>query len=364
MRIEELETPAIVVDLDVLQRNIRSLGDYCRGSNLNLRPHTKTHKIPEIAQMQVEAGCHGITVAKVGEAEVMAAAGMDDILVHYPVIGQSKLSRLALLARDRKITVAVDSAVTAQAISAAAIAAGSTIHLLVEFDSGMHRCGVASADEVSKLAQGITRLSNVTFAGITTFPGHIWAEPMQQAGPLAEVSAMIGDIKTGLQRSGISCEIVSAGSTPTARNSHIVEGLTETRPGTYVFNDRNTAGVGACTWDDCALQVLVTVVSTAVHGRAIVDGGSKTFSADRWLAGEKTGFGHILEHPGVEFTSMSEEHGHLNVGASEYSPKIGDRLTIIPNHVCPCVNMHDTIHFHRDGVVEGYWQVAARGKIR
>ncbi len=364
MHIEELETPAIVVDLDVLEQNISSLADYCRRSHLDLRPHTKTHKIPEIARMQVQAGSRGITVAKVGEAEVMAAGGMEDILVHYPVFGRAKLERLACLARDRKIIVAVDSVVTAEAISRAAASVGSTIHLLVEFDSGLHRCGVESPELVETLALAITRLPNVTFAGISTFPGHIWSDPAQQAGPLAEVSGMIADIKARLQRSGLSCEIVSAGSTPIARNSHLIEGLTETRPGTYVFNDRNTAGVGACAWDDCALHVLVTVVSTAVHGRAIIDGGSKTFSSDRWLSGDKTGFGRIVEHPDTEFTSMSEEHGHLDLGASAYSPKVGDRLTIIPNHVCPCVNMHDTIHFHRRGIVEGCCDVAARGKIR
>jgi D-serine deaminase-like pyridoxal phosphate-dependent protein len=364
MHIEELETPAIVVDLDVLERNISSLADYCRKSNLNLRPHTKTHKIPEIARMQVTAGAAGITVAKVGEAEVMAAAGMEDILVHYPVFGKAKLERLAHLARDRKIIVAIDSAITAEAISNAAASVGSTIHLLAEFDSGLHRCGVASPEDVETLAHAITRLPHITFAGISTFPGHVWSEPAQQAGPLSEVSAMVSEIRTRLRRGGFPCEIVSAGSTPIARNSHLIEGLTETRPGTYVFNDRNTAGVGACTWDDCALHILVTVVSTAVPGRAIIDGGSKTFSSDRWLSGEKTGFGRIIEHPEVEFTSMSEEHGHLDLGTSDYSPRVGDRVTVIPNHVCPCVNMHDTIHFHRNGVVEGCWQVAARGKIR
>jgi D-serine deaminase-like pyridoxal phosphate-dependent protein len=363
MRIEELETPAIVVDLDVLEKNIQSMADYCRRHNLNLRPHTKTHKIPAIAQMQIDAGCRGITVAKVGEAEIMAAAGIDDILVHYPVFGQSKLARLATLARERKMSVAVDSAVTAEAISAA-VPQGSKIGLLVEFDSGMRRCGVGSAAEVEALAQRISRLPNVQFSGITTYPGHIWLEPDKQSGALGELSSTIGEMTDRLRQSGLSCEIVSAGSTPAARNSHLVEGLTEIRPGTYVFNDRNTVGVGACSWDDCALRVLVTVVSTAVKGRAIVDGGSKTFSGDRWLSGGKTGFGHVVEHPDVDFTSMSEEHGHMDLELSNYSPKIGDRLSIIPNHVCACVNMHDSIYFHRNGVVEGDWPVAGRGKVR
>jgi D-serine deaminase-like pyridoxal phosphate-dependent protein len=363
MHITDLETPAIVVDLDVVEANISSLAGYCRRSNLRLRPHTKTHKIPEIARMQIKAGCGGITVAKVGEAEIMAAAGIDDILVHYPVFGQSKLARLTALARDRRILVAVDSAVTADAISDSA-SGDSKIDLLVEFDSGMHRCGVTSPAEAEALAQTIDRLPNVRFAGITTYPGHIWAEPAQQGEALGEISAMVQEIAHRLQRSGLLCEIVSSGSTPTARNSHLVQGLTEIRPGTYVFNDRNTVGVGACTWDECALAVLVSVVSTAVKGRAIVDGGSKTFSSDRWLSGGKTGFGRVVEHPDIEFTSMSEEHGHLDLGSSDYSAKIGDRLTIIPNHVCACVNMHDSIYWHRSGIVEGCWQVAARGKVR
>jgi D-serine deaminase-like pyridoxal phosphate-dependent protein len=364
MHIQELETPAIVVDLQTMESNIRSMAEYCQAHGFALRPHTKTHKIPTLAQMQVDAGCRGITVAKPGEAEVMSEAGLDDILVHYPVFGDSKLDRLSNLARERKITIAVDSPVTAEAISRAAARAGSTIRLLIEFDSGMRRCGVASPDEVESLAQSIAKLPNIGFAGVTTYPGHIWDGPAEQRGALSDLSGKVEAVVQRLRRSGIECEIVSAGSTPTARNSHLVKGLTEIRPGTYIFNDRNTMGVGACSIEDCALRVLVTVVSTAVNGRAIVDGGSKTFSNDRWISGTKNGFGHIVEHPSVELTSMSEEHGHLDLGSSGYAPKVGDRLTVIPNHVCACVNLHDRLHFHRGGIVEGSWQVAGRGKVR
>lgn len=364
MRIEELETPAVLVDLDVLEANVRSQSDYCRSHSLSLRPHTKTHKIPAIAQMQLNSGCRGITVAKVGEAEVMAAAGIQDILIHYPILGESKLERLARLAREHTITVALDSVITAEAISAAAARSGSTVRLLIEFDSGMRRCGVATPDEAEQLAQAIARLPNVQLAGITTYPGHIWTEPEQQGEGLAALSEQVQAFVGRLQQSGFSCEVVSAGSTPTARTSHKVQGLTEIRPGTYVFNDRNEAGIGVCTWDDCGLRLAVTVVSTAVPGRAIIDGGSKTFSGDRWLSGSKTGFGHIVEHPDVEFAAMSEEHGHLDLGQSGYQARVGDRLTVIPNHVCACVNMHDSLYFHRKGIVEGCWQVAGRGKVR
>ena len=364
MHILELETPAIVVDLGVIESNIQSMAQYCQSHGFGLRPHTKTHKIPAIAKMQVEAGSRGITVAKPGEAEIMSAAGLDDILVHYPVFGDTKLARLAALARERKIILAVDSPVTAQAISRAASSAGSIIRILIEFDSGMRRCGVASSDAVEALAQQIAKLPNVVFSGITTYPGHIWDEPAHQAGPMAEIAVKFQALLDRLHRSGFACEIVSAGSTPAARSSHFASQLTEIRPGTYVFNDRNTLGVGACTLSDIALRVLVTVVSTAVGGRAVVDGGSKTFSSDRWISGTKNGFGLIVEHPEVEFTALSEEHGSLDLGDSGYSPQVGDRLTIIPNHVCACVNLHDQLHFHRDGIVQGEWQVAARGKVR
>ena len=361
--IDQLETPAVVVDLDVLEANIARLAGYSQRHRLRLRPHTKTHKIPTIAQMQVAAGSHGITVAKAGEADVMANAGLDNILLAYPVFGQKKLARLATLALQKKITIAVDSAVTAEAISRAAQSAGSTFDLLVELDVGMRRCGVASADQAERLAKIIDTLPGVRFAGLNLYPGHIWVPPAEQAKPLQEVSAKVGEVLDRLSRSGLNCEVVSGGSTPTALQSHLVEGLTEIRPGTYIFNDRNTLGIGACSLADCALRVIVTVVSTAVPGRAIIDGGSKTFSSDRLLSGIREGFGHIHEYPDILFEGMSEEHGHLNLEASVHSLRIGDRLSIIPNHVCACVNMHDRIFYQRKGVVEGVWPIAGRGRV-
>ncbi len=363
MTIDQLETPAVVVDLDVLAKNLKGLSDYVRQHNLKLRPHTKTHKIPEIARMQIESGCSGITVAKTGEAEVMAGAGLDNILVAYPVFGAEKDKRLAELARDKKITVAVDSIVTAEALSRAAKQAGTTINLLVEVDVGSRRCGVATPEEAEKLALAIGKLPNIHFAGVTIYPGHVWLIPAEQAPALNEVESKLSAVLERLSRSGITCEVVSGGSTPSASNSHLMPLLTEIRPGTYVFNDRNTMGVGACDLSDCALRVLVTVVSNAVPGRAIIDGGSKTFSGDRWISGEKTGFGLIVERPDIHFEAMSEEHGHLALPDNGRKPEVGERLTVIPNHVCTCVNMHDRIWYHRNGVVEGSWQVQGRGKV-
>ena len=364
MNIEELETPALVVDLDILERNINRLADYGREHHIRIRPHTKTHKIPAIARMQIEAGASGITVAKPGEAEVMANAGLDDILVAYPVFGQEKWAKLARIAKDHTLTVGLDAEETAQGLSAAAAAAGSRIGVLVEFDAGMHRCGVCTSAEVVRLAQTVDRLPGLHFRGVMFYPGHIWDTPGEQETALGQVSQQLEEVVAELQKNGLHCEVVSGGSTPTALNSHSIKGVTEIRPGTYVFNDRNTVGVGACTLDDCALQVVATVVSTAVPGRAMIDGGSKTFSSDRWKSGGGSTLGHIQGHPEIEFTGMSEEHGHLDLHEAAGKIHVGDKLWIVPNHVCACVNMHDVMYFHRNGTVEGCWPIAGRGKVR
>ncbi len=364
MKIEELDTPAVIVDLDILDTNLQSLASYCRKHGIGLRPHTKTHKIPAIAKMQIESGCHGITVAKVGEAEVMANAGLNDILIAYPLWGATKLERLTKLAQDRKITVSLDSLPVAQGISEAANRAGCRVNLLIEFDVGMHRCGIQSVDDWLKLAQAVDRLPGVHFAGLMFYPGHIWDLPEDQGPALKRLSQTIEEIQSALQKHKIGCEVVSGGSTPTAYNSHQVPGLTEIRAGTYVFYDMNETKAGYSRMAECALKVLVTVVSNAVKGRAIIDGGSKTFSGDRLISGDKQGFGCVTEHPEVQFVSMSEEHGHLDLGESNYQPHIGDKLTIIPNHVCTCVNMHDQIYYHRKGIVEGSWKIEGRGKLR
>jgi D-serine deaminase-like pyridoxal phosphate-dependent protein len=363
MHIDQLETPAVVVDLDVLEANIARLAGYTQRHGLRLRPHTKTHKIPAIAQMQVAAGSHGITVAKTGEAEVMAESGLGNILLAYPVLGDKKLVRLAALALKTKITIAIDSAVTAEALSRSAQSAGSTFDVLVEVDVGMRRCGVGSPEDAETLAKHVDSLPGLRFTGLNVYPGHIWVPPAEQAAPLREVSAKIADVLDRLLRSGLNCEVISGGSTPTALQSHQLQSLTEIRPGTYVFNDRNTLGVGACALADCALRVVVTVVSTAVPGRAIVDGGSKTFSSDRLLSGTREGFGHVLELPEILFEAISEEHGHLNTTASSQTVRIGHRFSIIPNHVCACVNLHNHLIYHRKGVVEGRWRVAGRGRV-
>jgi len=314
--------------------------------------------------MQARSGARGITVAKLGEAELMAREGFDDILIAYPLLGQSKLERLIALSRKARVTVSTDSLEVAEGISRSAGIAGASIRLLAEMDAGLRRCGVQTPEELAGLAQGMTRLPNVEFTGFMFFPGQIRLKPQEQIPVLKSIDERLQEAQDKLHRSGITLKTVSGGSTPTAYQSHHMKTVTEIRPGTYVFNDMNTATIGATDIAHCALTVHVTVVSVAVKGRAIVDGGSKTFSSDPLRGGEGSGYGYLTEHPEVVLEAMSEEHGHLNVASASHLLKIGERLRLIPNHVCTTVNMHNEIWGARGDEVVERWTVEGRGLVR
>ena len=360
----ELETPAVIVDLDVMERNLSRMADYCREHQLLLRPHTKTHKIPELAKRQLASGASGITVAKIGEAEVMRNAGITDILIAYPIIGPEKTTRLARVAEQADITVSLDSEEAARGISDAATRQGSKIGVLIEMDVGFGRCGLSNETDLVTLAQKITTMPALEFKGLMFFPGHFGVAPEERAAMRTQVNEFLERALAAFSRAGLPVSIVSGGSTPTAYEGGLFRGVNEIRPGTYIFNDRNTVAVSACSLEDCALSVVVTVVSTAVSGHAVVDGGSKTFSYDRFQAGDGSGFGIVKEDPAAQVERFSEEHGHLNVQRSERRYKVGDRLSIIPNHVCTTVNMHDEIYGVRGERVEETWRVEGRGKVR
>ena len=364
MLVGDLDTPALVVDLDVMEANLARLGSYCREHDLKLRPHTKTHKIPEIAKKQLDSGAIGITVAKVSEAEVMAAAGIRDIMIAYPIATTAKASRLAGLAERAQISVSLDSTEAARVLSQQARERGTNIKLLVEIDVGFHRCGVSDAHDAVALARTIVDLENVELGGIMFYAGHLLAKPEQQTALLGPVNDVLDETLAAFGHAGLPVQVVSGGSTPTAYRSHEFHGVTEIRPGMYLFNDRNMMGAEVAGLSDCAVSVVVTVVSTAVSGRAIVDGGSKTFSSDRFLSGDGVGCGLVREDPGAVFESMSEEHGHLNISKSKKQYRVGDRLTIVPNHVCTTINMHHEVYGIRGEMVESVWPVAAQGKIR
>lgn len=364
MLVSELETPAVIIDLDVMERNLSRMADYCRKHDLLLRPHTKSHKIPELAKRQLASGATGITVAKLGEAEVMLDAGITDILIAYPIVGNEKAARLATLAERASITVALDSEEAARAISQAVSRQGTKIGILVELDAGFKRCGVANEVEALTLAKTITSLPGLEFKGVMFFPGHFTVGPEQRAELRVGVNDLLDRVREAFAREELPLAVVSGGSTPTAYESDLFHGVNEVRPGMYIFNDRTTAGISACSLSDCALSVLVTVVSTSVAGRAIVDGGSKTFSSDRYQAGDASGFGLVKEDHSAEIEKLSEEHGHLNIRKSERRYRVGERLTVIPNHVCTTVNLHDQVYGVRDERVEVVWQVEGRGKVR
>ena len=364
MLISELETPAVVVDLDVMDRNLARMAQYCRSKNLNLRPHTKTHKVPELAKRQLASGAHGITVAKLGEAEVMIDAGITDVFIAYPLIGVGKAERLAAVAARANITVALDSVEVAEAISSHLNSRGVRVGVLIEMDVGFGRCGVGKPQDVLSLAQRITDLPALDFKGLMFFPGHFQVLQEERKRLLIGVNQLLTETLGGLDQSGIPVTTVSGGSTPSSYEAHLFEGVNEIRPGMYIFNDRNMVGVSVAGIEDCALSVITTVVSTSVPGRAVIDGGSKSFSSDRHHAGDGRGFGIIREDADAELESLSEEHGHLNIARSEHRHKVGERLSVIPNHACSTVNMHDEIYGVRGERVESVWKVEGRGKIR
>ena len=364
MHYREISTPALIVDIDVLEQNLERMASYCREHKIGLRPHTKTHKTPEVARMQADHGAVGLTVAKVGEAEVMVNSGLDEVLVAYPVFGAEKADRLAALARDRHILVSLDDEATAQGLARAAVSHESNIGVLVEFDAGLHRCGLEPGPACVELANKIQHLPGLTFRGLMTYFGSVWGTLEERQQEAKAVAEQVARALEAFAKERMVIEIVSGGSTPSARISHKIPGLTEIRPGTYVYNDLNTYYQDACELKDCAARVVTTVVSTAVPGRAMFDAGSKTLSADMLGAGPKSGYGYVVEAPAAQIIKLNEEHGYLDITKSDHRFQVGEVLTIIPNHICTCVNMHDEVFVVRNDQVQSAWRVAARGKIR
>jgi D-serine deaminase-like pyridoxal phosphate-dependent protein len=364
MHVSEIDTPALVVDLDILERNLRRVADYSKEHDLRLRPHTKTHKSPRIGRRQLDSGAVGLTVAKVSEAEVMLGAEPADLLVAFPIIGRSKLERLMDIARRTRITVALDSIFAARQLSDAARAAQVEVGVLAEVDVGLGRVGVSPGEPLLQLAQCIDKLPHITLEGITFYPGQI--KDVEETGlrALAQVNALVQSILSDFRAAGLEVKIVSGGSTPTLYHSHLVDGLTEIRPGTYVYNDINTVRSGACALEDCAASILATVVSTARPGQMIVDGGSKTFSSDRLANPSEVTYGHLVEAPGARFHKMNEEHGYVDLTHAEREFSIGDRVHIIPNHICVAVNLHEQMYGIRGDTVEEVWRVEGRGKLQ
>jgi len=361
LTLDQLETPIPVVDLDRLARNLDRAASYTSKHGLALRPHIKTHKSPRIAAEQLRRGAVGLTCATPFEAEVMSAVS-DDLLVAYPPVA-ARASRLAALPETVKLIVALDSPEAIESIAAAARAADRPVCVYIELDLGMHRVGVPRVEDAIELARLVLDRAPLEFEGIAFYPGHVRESVGEQSSKLEQLNAALRSSIEALDRAGVRPPVVSGGSTPTMWRSHELEGVTEIRPGTYVYNDRTTAAIGACEWDDCALTVLSTVVSTAVPGQAVVDAGTKALGREPMRGTDSAdGFGCVLGHPEVVVKSMSEEHGMLDLSRSQWRPRVGDQVRIIPNHVCIVVHLNDVIAGVRGSEVETTWPVAARGR--
>lgn len=349
MEISQLETPVAIVDLDRLEANITRLQNYLDEHGLANRPHIKTHKIPEIAHLQLRAGAVGITCQKLGEAEVMAQAGIEDIFLPYNIIGPAKLERLVRLARRVRLSLTADSEYTLRGLSAAAYREELELEVLVEFDTGARRCGVQSPREAAGLARLMTRLPGLRFGGLMTYPLN------------ERTGSFVRKTRALLDDDGLAIERVSAGGTPCMWEAHHHPEVTEYRAGMYIYGDRYTVRSGAVKLEECALQVICTVVSRPTAERGILDGGSKAFSSD--LLG-LDGHGLILEYPDAHIYSQSEEHGHVDFSRCQRRPEIGERVTVIPNHCCVVSNLFNRIVGVRNDQVEVIWPVAARGALQ
>jgi D-serine deaminase-like pyridoxal phosphate-dependent protein len=361
--LHELETPVPVVDLDRLATTLDTMAAYCALHGLALRPHVKTHKAPRIAAEQMRLGAAGLTCATPRELEVMSEVAHDLLLAHPP-IGWSKVHRVVDVPREVRLSVAVDGVEAATRLAQVARDAGRFVGVLVEVDLGMHRMGAPTPEAALELAERIDGLAGLRYDGLLFYPGHIRQPVREQDAALARLRAELGRVLETLGDAGLAPDVVSGGSTPIGWRAHEVDGITEVRPGTYVYNDRTTAEIGACAWDDCALTVLATVISTAVPGQAVIDAGSKALGREPLAGpdGATKGFGALLDRPEETVARMSEEHGILDLSATRWRPQVGDVVRVVPNHVCIVVHLNDLVYGVRGEVVETHWPVTARGR--
>jgi D-serine deaminase-like pyridoxal phosphate-dependent protein len=326
--LNDIETPAFIVNEAQTLENISKFQAHCDANGLKLRPHIKTHKSIHFAKAQVDAGADGINCQKIGEAEVMADGGIDDILITFNILGASKLQRLRALADRVTLRVVADSAAVVSGLSDTFADAPNPLKVLVECDTGALRCGVQSPDEAVALAKIIDHSPGLIFDGMLTYPA---------VGGQVDVVDFMTSAKGKLADQAIACPTISSGGSPNMWHAETHGIITEYRIGTYVYNDRSLVMRNTCTWDECAGHVLATIVSRPTPDRAVIDAGSKALTSD--LLGLE-GHGHVVGHPEAQIVGLSEEHGVMTV--SENSDlNVGDRIRIIPNHVCVVANLYD-----------------------
>lgn len=349
MTLDDLDTPFLIADLDIVERNIRRSQQHLDGLGLASRPHIKTHKLPFIAWKQVEAGAVGVTCQKLGEAEVMVDAGIHEVFISYNIVGRPKLERLAGLCAQARIFAAADSEHVIQGYAAMAREFGVSLGVFLEADTGGKRAGIQEPAAARPLARQILESPGLTFEGVFTYP----------TGPATQ--SFFEGVVEALQPDGIVCPRFSGGGSLCFWELDRTPICTEHRAGTNVYCDRNLVTQAGYRWEDCALEVLTTVVSRPTAGRAVLDLGTKAMTSDPNPQG---GFHHIRSHPEAVFEKLSEEHGHLDVSRCASPPALEDRLRVVPNHACGATNLHDLVALHRGGRVERILPISARGKIR
>lgn len=360
-----MDTPTLMLDIDKLDENIREIIQFSMEHDVAYRPHIKTHKCVNIAKRQMDFGAVGITVATVGEAEVMAEAGIPSILIAYPVVAEPKLERILALLDKTSIIVTVDSAEQGMILDAFFTKQNRELTVWIKVNTGLNRCGVEPKEEVLQLAQHIQKLPALTLTGIFTHAGHSYGATTKEAlDEIAqyEAEAIVASAEV-CEAAGIEIPHRSIGSTPTFKIAGAVKGITEIRPGNAVFYDMIQVGLGVATIEQCALTVIASVGSIK-KGRIVIDAGSKTLNLDRGAHGNENvlGHGYIKEYPDLIIERLSEEHGIIHVEKSE-PLTLGEQLTIIPNHACTAANLFNTYTIHQDGQVIDHWRVDARGRV-
>lgn len=348
----DLDTPAVTILLDRLEANIARGQRLVAASGKLNRPHIKTHKIPAIGAMQMKAGAAGITCQKLGEAEVFVDAGVcDDILITFNIVGAAKTGRLVDLARRvRRLAVVADNETVLDGLSEAARGSGVDLPVLIECDGGFGRNGVQTPDAALELARLAHRLPGLAFEGLAVYPNNA---PNTKAFFTRAVELF--------NAAGVPLPVLSGGGTAALLTLSDYPMMTEHRAGTYAYNDVMTVQSNAAGWDDCAMRVRATVVSRPTEDRAIIDAGSKVLTREQYFV---KGFGRIVEYPDAVVANLSEEHGMVDLSTSARKPKVGEVISVIPNHCCVVSNMVDEVYGVRNGAVEVVWAVAARGKVR
>lgn len=363
----DIETPSVVIDVEKVKKNISEMASSVSSNNCTLRPHIKTHKIPELAKLQIENGSTGITCAKVSEAEVMADAGISDIFLAYPTVGNYRVERALELSKRVRLILGVDSIEGAQILSSAVVKKNIDCEVRLEIDTGLRRTGI-QYDKAVDAAKIIAKLPGISLTGIFTFRGLSLdgkkTDKFIDAG--VDEGEKISAIATLIRNNGINIKDVSCGSTPTGKYAAGVDGVTEVRPGTYIFNDIMQVKSRVAKAEECAASVLVTVISTPYEDTAIVDGGSKAISTDTTTGVFPfffEGYGKIVGRDNLILAHANEEHGIIKSNSGGTGLRIGDRLLIIPNHICTTINLHDHVYFlNADNSLRKVC-VEARGKL-